>query len=112
MNFNSIWLLYNLFFSQIELKFIDLAKESLFFLNNYLIFAPSLKLDLKGMEQIIGRKKEIELLTEYYHSGKAELVAVYVLAGADSADKHGVQLDWLHSQTCFSRPVPTIGASL
>ena len=25
------------------------------------------------MEQIIGRKKEIELLTEYYHSGKAEL---------------------------------------
>lgn len=29
------------------------------------------------MEQIIGRKKEIELLTEYYHSGKAEFVAVY-----------------------------------
>ena len=29
------------------------------------------------MEQIIGRNKEIELLTEYYHSGKAEFVAVY-----------------------------------
>jgi uncharacterized protein len=54
-----------------------LAIESLFLSDNYLIFAPSLKLDLKGMEQIIGRKKEIELLTEYYHSGKAEFVAVY-----------------------------------
>ena len=29
------------------------------------------------MEQIIGRKKEIEQLTAYYHSGKAEFVAVY-----------------------------------
>ena len=29
------------------------------------------------MEQIIGRKKEIKQLTEYYHSGKAEFVAVY-----------------------------------
>ena len=28
-------------------------------------------------KQIIGRKKEIGLLTEYYHSGKAEFVAVY-----------------------------------
>lgn len=54
-----------------------MAIESLFLSDNYLIFAPSLKLDLKGMEQIIGRKKEIELLTEYYHSGKAEFVAVY-----------------------------------
>ncbi len=29
------------------------------------------------MEQIIGRKKEIEQLTEFYRSGKAEFVAVY-----------------------------------
>lgn len=29
------------------------------------------------MEQIIGRKTEIKQLTEYYHSGKAEFVAVY-----------------------------------
>jgi len=29
------------------------------------------------MEQVIGRKKEIKLLTEYYHSGKAEFVAIY-----------------------------------
>ena len=29
------------------------------------------------MEQIIGRKTEIRQLTEYYHSGKAEFVAVY-----------------------------------
>lgn len=29
------------------------------------------------MNQIIGRKKEIKQLTEYYHSGKAEFVAVY-----------------------------------
>ena len=29
------------------------------------------------MEQVIGRKKEIKLLTEYYHSGRAEFVAVY-----------------------------------
>lgn len=29
------------------------------------------------MEQIIGRKKEIKLLNEYYLSGKAEFVAVY-----------------------------------
>ena len=29
------------------------------------------------MEQIIGRKKEIKQLTEYYNSGKAEFVAVY-----------------------------------
>ena len=28
------------------------------------------------MEQIIGRKTEIRQLTEYYHSGKAEFVAV------------------------------------
>lgn len=29
------------------------------------------------MNQIIGRKKEIKQLAEYYHSGKAEFVAVY-----------------------------------
>ena len=29
------------------------------------------------MEQVIGRKKEIKLLTEYYNSGRAEFVAVY-----------------------------------
>lgn len=29
------------------------------------------------MEQVIGRKKEIKLLTEYYHSGRTEFVAVY-----------------------------------
>ena len=29
------------------------------------------------MNQIIGRKKEIKQLTEYYNSGKAEFVAVY-----------------------------------
>lgn len=29
------------------------------------------------MEQVIGRKKEIKLLTEYYHSGRAEFVAIY-----------------------------------
>ena len=29
------------------------------------------------MEQIIGRKKEIKQLTEYFHSGRAEFIAVY-----------------------------------
>ena len=35
-----IWLIYKEYFSQIELKNIDLAKVSFAFSNNYRIFAP------------------------------------------------------------------------
>ena len=55
-----IWLKYRLIF-QIIIVFLHRNKLSY----------------SSDMEQIIGRKTEMRQLTEYYHSGKAEFVAVY-----------------------------------